>query len=45
MRLAGYIKSLETDSQGFEKRPYKLLEDNNEAMFENPDTHWVVVEL
>ena len=38
MRLAGYIKSLETDSQGFE-RPYKLLEDNNEAMFENPDIH------
>ena len=30
MRLAGYIKSLETDSQGFE-RPYKLLE--------NPDIH------
>lgn len=38
MRLAGYIKSIETDSQGFE-RPYKLLEDNNEAMFENPDIH------
>jgi AAA15 family ATPase/GTPase len=38
MRLAGYIKSLETDSQGFES-PYKLLEDNNEAMFENPDIH------
>lgn len=38
MSLAGYTKNLETDSQGFE-RPYKLLEDNNEAMFENPDIH------